>query len=145
MTLVKTSYGDITGDGREEAILLFSQDSDGNGVFNSVYIYTLENSRPKLLWAFMTGDRADGGLRRVYAKGGRLTIELFGKETRIEGDSATSSVEPTALCCPKSFTRTHYYWRNGRFEQKGQIEVQQNPAPSPVANPAMIDKRYRLR
>jgi len=128
MSLVKTSYGDVTGDGREEAILVFSQDSEGNAAYKSVYVYTLESSRLKLLWAFMTGHRGDGGLRRVYAEGGNLTVELFGKETRIEEDSASSRAEPTALCCPKSFTLTHYHWHNGRFEQKGAMDVRPVPA-----------------
>jgi hypothetical protein len=135
MTLMKTSYGDVTGDGKEEAILVFSHDSEGNGIYNSVYLYTLESNRPKLLWAFMTGDRADGGLRRVYARGGKLTVELFGRESRVEGDSASSSVEPTALCCPNSFTRTQYVWRNGRFEQKGEMDIQPYSAANPVRQP----------
>ena len=43
MMLSKTLYGDVTGDGKEEAILVFVQQTDGNAAYNSVYVYTLEN------------------------------------------------------------------------------------------------------
>lgn len=128
MTLVKTLYGDVTGDGNEEALLIFKEESDGNAAYNYVYIYGVESRRPKLLWAFMTGDRADGGLRRVYAQQGRLTLELFGKETTIEDVSPSENRESTGLCCPRSVTRTRYRWRKGWFKREGPVEVRTNPA-----------------
>lgn len=130
LTMERTIYGDATGDGEEEAILVFSQNTDGSAANHSVYIYTLENKQPKLLWAFMTGDRANGGLRRVSAEGGRLVVELFGKETRIEEESASYTTEFSGLCCPESFTLTHYQWIEGRFQQVGEMDVQPNPAAS---------------
>ncbi len=129
MTLMTVSYGDVTGDGREEAILDFRQDNDGSAGLDSVYVYTLEDKRPKVLWVFTSGDRADGGLRRAYAVGGKLRVELYGKETLIEGSSATSSTETgVGLCCPKFFTRTSYEWASGRFRQSGPMEVLPDPA-----------------
>lgn len=129
MTLMNVTYGDVTGDGREEAILNFDQETDGSAGLSSVYIYTLEDKRPKLLWVFMSGDRGNGGLRRAYAGGGKLWVELYGKETLIEGSSATSSTETgVGLCCSKFFTRTSYEWAGGRFRQSGRIEVLPDPA-----------------
>ncbi len=127
MTLVNVLYGDVTGDGVEEAILNFNQDTEGSAGQNSVYIYTIEERRPKLLWAFTSGDRSEGGLRKVYAKGGKLVVELYGKETRIEGSSATSSSEFTGMCCAKSITQTYYKWANGCFQQYGEQEVFPHP------------------
>lgn len=123
MTLLNVSYGDVTGDHKEEAILNFSQDTEGSAGQNSIYIYTIENARPKLLRAFTSGDRSDGGLRKVYAQGGKLIIELYGKETKIIGSSSNSSAEFTGMCCPKSYTRTQYKWIDGSFQQDGEMEV----------------------
>lgn len=128
MTLEKTLYGDVTGDGEEEAILVFFQETDGSAGIHSVYIYSLEHQKPNLLWAFMTGDRSHGGLRRVFVENGKLVTELFGKETHIEGESATVGSEASTMCCPKSYTRTRYQWRGNQFQQVGEMEVEKNPA-----------------
>jgi len=127
LTLLNVLYGDVTGDHLEEAILNFRQETDGSAGQSSVYIYTLENKKLKLLWAFQSGDRAWGGLRRVQAEKGRLVIELYGKETQIKGSSSNIGTETGGLCCPKFFTRTQYEWTDGRFEQSGEMEVLPNP------------------
>src|SRR5262249_19817902 len=72
--LSKALYGDVTGDGQEEAIVVLGFLTWGTGIPNCVYIYTLDQQRPKLLWAFDTGDRAYGGLRRVTAENGSLLL-----------------------------------------------------------------------
>lgn len=125
MTLWKVVYGDVTGDGIEEAIVILSVNTDGSAAVNHVYIYTLNKQRPKFLWGFESGDRAWGGLRKVYAKDGGLVIELWGKGTRLGGDLVGS--EFTGLCCPKSFTRSYYQWQDGSFRQKGEAEILSNP------------------
>lgn len=76
--LNRVSYGDVTGDGQEEAIVTMSIVTGGSALPNIVYIYTLKGNKPRLLWAFDTGDRVDGGLRRVKAENGYLLVELYG-------------------------------------------------------------------
>ncbi len=104
ITLGKIVYGDVTGDEFEEAIIEMSILTGGTAQPNIVYIYTMKNRRPKLLWYFSTGDRADGGYRNAYAQNGRLVIELFNPEGS-QGD-----------CCPIKYTRTIYEWRETRFK-----------------------------
>ena len=99
-------YGDVTGDGVEEAIVSLSIQTGGSAIPGIIYIYTLRKSRPVLLWSRSTGDRADGGLRDVYAGNGRLIVEL------------NSSFGSRGDCCPTWFTRTRHEWRGGRFRQK---------------------------
>ncbi|MGH9942726.1 MAG: hypothetical protein ACRD9R_10280, partial [Pyrinomonadaceae bacterium] len=50
------SYGDVTGDGLEEAILSMSIQTGGSAIPGLVYVCTLRNNRPRLLWFFSTGD-----------------------------------------------------------------------------------------
>src|SRR5207249_5569175 len=70
--LVDTVYGDVTGDGADEAMVVLTVNIRGTAIPYYVYVYTINGNKPKLLWSFDTGDRAQGGLRRVFAEAGRL-------------------------------------------------------------------------
>ena len=126
MYMADVVYADITGDGAEDAIVSLGVESGGSAISNCVYIYTLKDNRLKLLWAFSTGDRADGGLRRIYGEDGQLTIELYGKGTRIGGE--LYGTEPVGACCATSVTRTRYEWNGKNFKRLGDSEVFLNPA-----------------
>ena len=126
------NYGDVTGDGVEEALMMLEIENRGSAIPEIVYIFTLQNGRPKLLWSFETGDRADGGFRNAYTDHGELVIELFGKD-RIIGSNLYRGEE--GLCCPSSFTRARYEWSGKEFRLKGTPEVL--PNPSGGANPVM--------
>lgn len=52
-------YGDVTSDNQEDAIVIMSILTGGSAAPNIVYVYTLEDNRPKQLWSFSTGDRAN--------------------------------------------------------------------------------------
>lgn len=118
------SYGDVTGDGIEEAIILFGEDNrGGSAIVEAVYIYTMRRGRPAFLWGFEAGDRADGGLRHAYAENGELVIELEGKDKIIGKDLYAKDETSHGACCPAMFTRTRYEWRDGRFRRKGEAEV----------------------
>jgi len=125
MTLVKVAYADITNDGVEEGIVTLAVNTEGSAAVNHVYVYTFKKNQPKFLWGFEAGDRAWGGLRQAYAQDGELVIELFGRGTHIGAE--LGSTEPVGLCCPRSFTRTHYRWRKARFRQRGKREILPNP------------------
>jgi len=121
MQLTPIEYGDVTGDKTEEAIISFHVLTEGSAGVNHVYIYTLKENKPSFLWGFESGDRASGGLNRAYAEGGKLVVELYGRGTQVEGNLGMT--EPVGYCCPRSFTRTRYQWRNNRFEQDGEIKI----------------------
>ncbi len=106
------AYSDVTGDGAEEAILYVGIQTGGSAMPGIVYIYTLRGGRPTPLWYFSTGDRADGGLHKVYAENGELVVELYGPKRRWEGAGQLMRV-----------TRRRYEWRGNRFRQKGREEV----------------------
>ncbi len=142
-SLERVLFGDVTGDRREEAIVVMNAENDGSAVVKHVYIYTLKNGRPKFLWGFEGGDRSQGGLRKVYATNGGLAIELWGKETHLGGDLNGS--EPTAMCCPKFFTRSFYVWRNGTFKESDKSEILPNPMAAtqcPACLPDAEDKEW---
>ncbi len=118
-------YGDVTGDGREDAIVVVEGLTGGSAVPHWVFAYTAGGRAPRRLWAFQTGDRAAGGLKDVYARDGMLVVELFGQDklpTRprtLTRDDGTGS----PACCPTRFTRSRYAWTGRRFALHGTPEV----------------------
>lgn len=138
LLLAFVGYGDVTSDGVEEAMVVVEVSVRGSAIPHIVYIYTVEGTSPRFLWAFETGDRGDSGLRQAYAENGRLVIELYGKDKLI-GENLYES-DPLAsggVCCPKVFTRARYSWQGGHFQQGGKEEVLPNPEGhgTPVMTP----------
>jgi len=126
------NYGDVTGDGIEDAMMMLGIETRGSAIPEIVYIFTLQNSKSKFLWSFETGDRADGGFRNAYGDHGELVVELYGKD-RVIGSNLYRGEE--GLCCPSSFTRARYEWNGKAFRLKGTPEVL--PNSSGGANPVM--------
>ena len=122
MSLANVSYGDVTGDGVEEAILYFGVHTNGSAAPGCVYIYTMRGKRARLLWAFDTGDRTDGGLRRVYAENGELVVELYGRGKIIGRDLYADDGTRAEVPYPYACTRTRYRWRGKRFRRVGKAE-----------------------
>jgi len=116
-------YGDVTGDKLEEAMVVLYAELGGTESSSDVFIYTLKYRKPVLLWKFATGDRADGGLRKIYAENGDLVVELAGKDKIIGRDLYADDGTSNGDCCPTVFTRTRYQWNNRHFRQKGEAEI----------------------
>jgi hypothetical protein len=121
VSLVTVAYGDVTGDAIEEAMVVLFEDVNGTAIPYYVYVYTIESTQPKLLWAFAAGDRAQGGLRKVYSDQGELVVELYGDGARVDGEIYVNA--PNGACCPTLFTRTHYRWFDGEFASTGKSKV----------------------
>jgi hypothetical protein len=121
-SLANVSYADLTGDGREEAIVTITTNFDPNGSMACIFVYDLRGNQPKLLWSHETGDRANGGLRTLRVEGFDLVVEQY--ELKFD-ETKGSYEEGTALCCPKRFIRTHYRWDGTRFD-KSQSETLPN-------------------
>ncbi len=102
-------YADVTGDGNDEALVIVDIITGGSAMPACVYIFTLENpntKKVKLLWDFQTGDRANGGLRKIYGENGDLVIERYTTE------------EVFGACCPKYYIKETYKWNKGIFEKQ---------------------------
>jgi hypothetical protein len=111
LDLFDVLYGDVTGDGLEEAIVVLTMTTGGSAVPHWVYVYSPARAQPSLIWAFETGDRADEGLRKVSADKGDLLLELHDPEDS-RGD-----------CCPVLFTRARYRWAGARFCLRGERQT----------------------
>lgn len=114
-------FADVTGDRHEEAIVALGNLCDCSGEWFGIYIYKLQRRRPgRLLWAFQTGDRAYGGLRRVYARQSKLVVELYGHGS---GPNLPPPGYNGAYCCNEDYTRRSYKWNGSRFVQEGKARL----------------------
>ena len=104
---VKVVYGDVTGDGREEAAVVLFYDGGGTGWFSRGFLFTSRKGRPALLATFEGGDRGDRGIRTVSIKGGVLSVQ----RNELEKFNGVAS----GLCCPVYWVTTDYRFDGGRL------------------------------
>lgn len=123
LKLGDVSYGDVTGDGVEEAIVDLGWITGGSAIPDLIYVFGLNGNDLKLLWAFETGDRADGGYRDVFVEDGQLVVELLGKNKIIGKNLYAGDGTNNGLCCPTVFTRSRYQWTGNRFTLKQTPQV----------------------
>jgi hypothetical protein len=110
-------YADLTGDEQEEAILTMGIQTGGSMIPSLIYIYTLKNGKPKFLWGFVTGDRAEGGLKEIYVENGELIVELFGDDKFENGQwEFNLPKNERGLACPTAVTKFRFKWNGKNFE-----------------------------
>lgn len=124
-SLQEVAFSDLTGDGVEEAIITISIQTGGSAVPHLVFVYMLENNKPQMLWRFVTGDRAEGGLKDIYGDNGKLVVELFGETRFVNGNwvSDIPSGKFKGLCCPTLYTKTRFKWNGKQFVGEGTPEI----------------------
>jgi hypothetical protein len=115
-------YGDVTGDGIEEALVFLVVHTNGSAIPGCVYVYQMGRGRPQLLWSFDTGDRADGGFRQIYSDRGQLVLELYGRGKILGRDLFADDGTRAETPYPYLITRTRYVWRRNRFRRVGKPE-----------------------
>ena len=94
-------FGDLTGDGAEEAIVQIWF-SGGNWYGRHFYIIALKNGQPHFLWGM-----EDGDLLSIYFKDGGFFVE----------DSVYAQNDPR--CCPSGYKKTFFKWNGKTFEKFG--------------------------
>ncbi len=124
-SLQEVAYSDLTGDGEEEAIIVVYILTGGSAMPHLVFVYTLENHKPQMLWRFITGDRAEGGLKNIYGDSQKLVVELFGENKFVNGEwvSDIPSGKFKGLCCPTLYTKTRFRWNGKQFVVEGTPEI----------------------
>jgi hypothetical protein len=88
LRISEPAFGDLTGDGREDVVLIKYMNFGGSGTFTEAEVYTLRDGRPLLLGRIPGGDRAMGGLDAVSIENEKVIVRRF---QMAPGDGA---------CCP---------------------------------------------
>ena len=99
-------YGDLTGDGKDEAVVSTLCNTGGTGQFDEGFVYGLRDGKPALLGRVQGGDRASGGVRCMRVENGALIVERLGNDT-----GAAVGVD--------WIDRETWRLRNGRLEEAG--------------------------
>jgi hypothetical protein len=124
-SLLDVNYFDVTGDREEDAIVIIGIQTGGSATPVLVFVYSLVGDTPKVLWKFVSGDRAEGGLKEIYLENDELVVELFGDAAYRDG-SWTASVpmeKSRGDCCPINYTKTRFRWTGKSFVVQGRPEV----------------------
>lgn len=103
-SLSNVAYYDLTGDGKEEAIVTLTEFLFPQGSSNCTFIYAWEEATPHMIQQYEFGSGARGGLRRISVTDSELIIEQY------ESDRLT------AYCCPEKFIRSSYKWDGKQFQ-----------------------------
>lgn len=121
LSYITTKFFDATGDGQDEAVVILKIDTGGSAIPQIVYIFEWKNDKPEDVWFFRTGDRADGGLKNIYAENGEVVVELYGQDRYVVGELETMKItgDEEQICCPTHYTRSNYKWNNNVFRLQG--------------------------
>lgn len=120
--LGEVQYADLTGDNMEEAVINLGLTGEKDAKSNMVYVYTLENEKPKLLWNFETkaGDKV--GLKEIKAADGKLLVEMFGD---VKFEKGNFEVAESKEATDKT-TKIELQWKEKQFEAvEGKPEVKE--------------------
>jgi hypothetical protein len=104
------TYGDLDGDGNDEAVVLSLCNTGGTGNFTEAYIFTMRNGEPLKIVTLEGGDRADGGMREARIEKGTLIME-----TNDPGEFG-------GACCPEIVVTRTYKLKGQTLEETGKIE-----------------------
>src|SRR5690606_8310544 len=122
--LIGEDYGDVAGDPKKEAIITLGAITGGSAAPSVVYVFEILDDEARLLWTYTAGDRADGGLRNIFASEGDLIIEVY------------EPSESSGACCPTSYTSSRYKWGSDSFlPAERRVNI-----PNPTASAEFVGK-----
>ena len=105
------SYGDLTGDGRDEAVITTWCNTGGTGMFTEGHIYTMRGGRAVEITRLEIGDRAFGGIVSATVENGLLVVERY------------APVEDgMGACCPQYIEMTRSRLNGRRLVQVGKTQ-----------------------
>lgn len=97
------TYGDLDGDGHDEAAVDLYCSTGGTANWHYLYVFTLANGTPRLMARLESGSRHDGGLVKIAVEQQTLILE-FEDPNRFG-----------PACCSDGYVRMKYRWQGGRF------------------------------
>ena len=96
-------FGDVDGDGAEEAVLVSHFHGGGTGRFSGIDVYAIRDGKDVVLGGIPGGDRGDGGISDVRLEGQVIVVDRM---MAMEGDGA---------CCPSKLQHERWTWDGKAF------------------------------
>lgn len=103
VALRSVTYGDLDGDGYDEAAVDLVYGTGGTANWHYLYVYSAVNGTKRFIDRLESGSRADGGLVSVAISRGLLVLDFADSERR-QGD-----------CCSSGVIRVSYLLQDGSF------------------------------
>ena len=100
-------YADLTGDGQDEAIVEFRYGTGGSATWSYLHVFTGRGGRLECIGVMRAGSRADGGLLKLFAQGGKLELHFQDTAQRF------------ADCCSNGAIVATYRWTGRQFVEIG--------------------------
>jgi hypothetical protein len=118
--IAEVLYGDLTGDGRDEAaVVAIYGSASGDFFITDTYVYTMRGRRPALLGVLRQGQVA-GDYGRHSRDDPSYLFEAVAGGREIRGRKlAVTHFAGGAHCCPSSILTLRYRLRGGRFVLAG--------------------------
>lgn len=109
--LTEVLYGDLTGDGRDEAVVNLSYGLGGTGVFTFANVYGIVDGKLRVLGRIVGGDRAYGDFHDIAIERNRLRV--------------VRSWTTTCMVCTEGYETTWWKWNGKRLtlEKKRRVKV----------------------
>lgn len=101
------SYVDVADDYDEQALVVVKID-DGNATYEMLYVFAVENGKPKFLESFEFGDGFNIHFGTAFAAHGELIIETYQQTAK------------DAECCPSVIDISYYKWHKDKFVLQGE-------------------------
>ncbi len=120
--LMRIAYGDLTGDGNEEAIILLrGQNTLVSRTLDELFIYRLKNGRATLLTNFEGGKRGDYILS-IGSLGSNFKVEnnvlIIDQAVALEGDND---------CIPTRYYTIKYRWNGSQMVEVDRTDLKPIP------------------
>lgn len=97
------TYGDVDGDGAEEAVLVTYFNGGGTGRFSGIDVWTMKGGKESLLGGIPGGDRGDGGIAGVRFDGKVVVVDRM------------MSQDDDGACCPSKVQIERWSWDGKAF------------------------------
>jgi hypothetical protein len=97
-------YGDVNGDGREDAMVLTVCNTGGSGAFSDAFVFSASDGHATLLAHLAGGDRADGGFGDIEAIPGGVVVDRY-----VNNGSGA--------CCPDFVDRIAFRLTGGKLKE----------------------------
>jgi len=105
--VAEITYGDLNGDGLDEAAIVTCCNTGGSGVFTEGFVYALKAGQASLLATVEGGDRAFGGINHIAIQDGQLQVERIGTDS--------------CAICPERIETSSYHLNNHLLVQVGEM------------------------
>lgn len=99
----KPLFGDLDGDGADEAVLVVYFNGGGTGRFTGIDVYGMRDGKEAVIGGIPGGDRGDGGISDVKLEGKVVVVDRM---MSMEGDGA---------CCPSKLQHERWSWDGKAF------------------------------